>query len=99
MPVSANLPPKGEGKYATLTAGKRFETFYAKYGPEHKWYYASRMTPEEVLLIKCFDSTKDGETARRVPHSAFTDPETRDDVTRESIEVRCLVFYEDQPNE
>lgn len=101
IPVAANLPSKDTGmKYSTITAGKRFELFYAKYSPEHKWYYASEMTPDEVLLIKCFDSIRDGKTARRVPHSAFTDPKTKDlDVVRESIEVRCLVFYEDQPNE
>lgn len=101
IPVAANLPSKDTGlKYSTITAGRRFELFYAKYNPEHKWYYASEMTPDEVLLIKCFDSIRDGKTARRVPHSAFTDPKTKDlDVVRESIEVRCLVFYEDQQNE
>jgi len=53
------------------------------------------MKPEEVLLLKCYDSIQDGKTARRVPHSAFSNPATKDDVNRESIEVRCLVFYED----
>ncbi len=85
--------------YADVSAGESFETFYAKANPEHRWFYASGMTPEEVLLIKCFDSKTDGGVARRVPHSAFTDPRTRDEMTRESIEVRCLVFYEDEPNE
>lgn len=101
IPVTANLPAKDTGmKYSTITAGRRFELFYAKYNPEHKWYYASGMTPEEVLLIKCFDSIKDGKTARRVPHSAFVDPATKDlDFVRESVEVRCLVFYENQLNE
>ncbi|OQV11055.1 hypothetical protein CLAIMM_14959 [Cladophialophora immunda] len=101
IPVTANLPAKGTGmKYSTITAGKRFELFYAKYNPEHQWYYASGMTSDEVLLIKCFDSISDGETARRVPHSAFIDPKTKDlDLVRESVEVRSLVFYEDQPNE
>jgi hypothetical protein len=101
IPVTANLPAKGTGmKYSTITAGQKFELFYAKYNPQHKWHYASGMTSEEVLLIKCFDSIRDGKTARRVPHSAFVDPKTKDlDFVRESVEVRCLVFYEDQPNE
>lgn len=34
--------------------------------PEHRWYYCSDMTPQEALLIKIFDSKKDGR-ARRVP--------------------------------
>jgi hypothetical protein len=46
-----------------------------------------------VILIKCFDSKKDGR-ARRVPHTAFHIPGTEDAESRESIEVRALVFHE-----
>lgn len=58
------------------------------------WYYKSGLTPDEVLLIKCFDSKLDGR-ARRVPHTAFEVPNTEDKEGRESIEVRALVFHED----
>lgn len=57
--------------------------------------------PEEVLLIKCYDSKVDGR-ARRAPHSAFFDESTVHERSREStevrafIEVRALVFHEDQ---
>lgn len=69
------------------------ETYSVRYNPANKWFYKSALSPDEVLLIKCFDSKKDGR-ARRVPHSAFVDPEAGDDVpTRESIEVRTLVFH------
>jgi hypothetical protein len=60
----------------------------------HRWYYKSELSPEEVILIKCFDSKKDGR-ARRVPHTAFHVPGTEDAEGRESIEVRALVFNED----
>jgi hypothetical protein len=53
-----------------------------------------KQTPEEVLLIKCFDSKTDGR-ARRVPHSSFVDQEFEDQDKRESIEVRALVFHPD----
>jgi hypothetical protein len=59
-----------------------------------RWYYKSGLTPEEVLLIKCFDSKVDGR-ARRVPHTAFEVPNTEDKEARESIEIRALVFHED----
>lgn len=49
---------------------------------------------DEVALIKCFDSLDDGR-ARRVPHTAFTNPDEEDKYARESIEVRALVFYDD----
>lgn len=57
----------------------------------HKWYYAARMKPTEALLIKQFDSSHD--VARRCPHTAFT---TEGDFgpTRQSMEVRCLAFWE-----
>ena len=97
MPVMALLPPKGSGKYADVSEGDRFELFYKRYHPEEKWYFADKMQPSEVLLIKCFDSLRDGKTARRCPHTAFTNPETAGDEVRQSIEVRSLVFFEDQP--
>ena len=54
------------------------------------------------MLLKCFDSRGEGEEgggrkglAVRTPHTAFVDPDTRPDAPgRQSIEVRCLVFYE-----
>ncbi|KAI1445681.1 hypothetical protein F5Y02DRAFT_417898 [Annulohypoxylon stygium] len=74
---------------------RKGETFAVRYSPAHRWYYKSKLTPQEVLLIKCFDSKTDGR-ARRVPHTAFSDPRTKDDVPkRESIEVRALVFHPD----
>jgi hypothetical protein len=60
----------------------------------NRWFYKSGLTSDEVILIKCFDSKLDGR-ARRVPHTAFEVPGTKDREKRESIEVRCLVFHED----
>lgn len=100
MPISVHFPQKTSNqRYATLTEGNQFELVYCKYNPSHEWYYRSGMKPGDCLVIKCFDSIRDGKTARKVPHSAFTDPTNQDDTTRESIEIRCLVFYEDQPLE
>ncbi|KAF2451271.1 hypothetical protein P171DRAFT_347138 [Karstenula rhodostoma CBS 690.94] len=70
------------------------ETYAVKYDAGHRWYYKSGLGPEEVILIKCFDSKLDGR-ARRVPHTAFEIPGTEEKDGRESIEVRCLVFHED----
>lgn len=77
------------------------ETMAVAPSERHKFYYQKDMTPEEVLLLKCFDSYgqgmplgKDG-IAVRTPHTAFSDPNTPADAPgRQSIEVRCLVFYE-----
>jgi len=65
--------------------------FHVRYNPNHKWYYLSDQTPEEVTLIKCYDSEEG--TARFTPHTAFLDRTSPKDAPhRESIEVRCLVF-------
>jgi hypothetical protein len=65
-----------------------------KPNPDHRWYFKYAQRPDEVTLIKCYDSLEDGR-ARRVPHSAFVDPSEEDKDGRESIEVRTLVFYDD----
>lgn len=77
------------------------ETLSVAPNDKHKFYYMKDMTPEEVMLLKCYDSRGDGEpggnpgTALRVAHTAFVDPNTPADAPgRQSIEVRCLVFYE-----
>ncbi|QBZ62890.1 hypothetical protein PoMZ_11779 [Pyricularia oryzae] len=59
---------------------------------QHSWWFRSGMTRDDVVLIKIFDSKRDGR-ARRTPHSAFATP---DDVgpARRSIETRFLLFWE-----
>jgi hypothetical protein len=72
---------------------RRGETYSVKYNPNHRWFYFPEMTPDEALLLKCYDSATDGRT-RFGPHTAFVDPTTPADAApRESIEVRTLVFH------
>ncbi|KYH01079.1 CmcJ/NvfI family oxidoreductase [Bradyrhizobium sp. DOA1] len=72
---------------------RRGETYSVKYNPNHRWFYFPEMTPDEALLLKCYDSATDGRT-RFGPHTAFVDPTTPlDAAPRESIEVRTLVFH------
>ena len=33
------------------------ETYSVRWQEGHRWYYWSRMTPDEVLLLKCYDSS------------------------------------------
>lgn len=53
---------------------RRGETYSVKPNPNHQWYYKYGQTPDEVTLIKCFDNLDDGR-AKRVPHTAFTNPD------------------------
>ena len=69
------------------------EIYNVKHSAAHRWFYAPRMSRDEVLLFRSYDSAEDGR-ARFVPHAAFEDPTApRDALPRESIELRTLVFY------
>ena len=86
------------------------ENYFAKHASRHQWYFYPRMTRDEVLLIKQWDSDgpmaqsrgAQGDAARmQAPctfsfHSSFSNPETPADAPgRWSIEVRCVVLYDD----
>ncbi|KAL2155248.1 hypothetical protein VTH82DRAFT_3924 [Thermothelomyces myriococcoides] len=78
------------------------ETFGVLPSDDHKFYYVKDMTPDEAMFIKCFDSWGEGlpggkkGVAALTPHTAFIDPATPPGTKgRESIEVRCLVFYDE----
>lgn len=66
----------------------------ALHDPGQRWYYFPEMQVEEALLFKTFDSETDGRT-RFTIHSSFDVPGAPSDAApRESIETRCLVFFE-----
>lgn len=79
----------------------RGETMSVAPNTQHKFWYYKDMTPDEVMFLKCYDSFGDDQPmgrkglAVRTPHTAFVDPQTPEDAPgRQSIEVRCLVFYD-----
>lgn len=68
------------------------EIYLATHSPQHRWYYYPKMTRDEVLVFKSFDSAQD--VARFTPHAAFDEPEIPPDAPlRRSIELRVLVIY------
>ncbi|PXF40613.1 hypothetical protein BWQ96_09676 [Gracilariopsis chorda] len=83
------------------------ENYFAKYSDKHRWYFFPRMTRDEALLIKQWDSagalaTSDGERSDSTAdqpctfsfHSAFEDAVPVNDAPhRWSAEVRCLAVY------
>lgn len=93
--------PDPESMTSTEGYEVKGETFSVQPSERHKFYYVKDMTPDEAMFIKCFDSFSQGRPNGRkgvadyTPHTAFVDPATPPDAKgRESIEVRCLVFYE-----
>ena len=71
----------------------RHDTTGYLHNPAHRWYYFPEMTPDEVLVFKAHDT--DATRARRVPHTAFTDPTCPAGVpTRASVEMRGLALFD-----
>jgi hypothetical protein len=69
------------------------EIYVMRYAPSHRWVYFPRMTADQALMFKTYESETDGR-ARFVGHSAFEDPNTSPDARkRESIEVRTMAFF------
>jgi hypothetical protein len=68
-----------------------------KMGCQHVWYWMSGQTPQEVLMIKIFDSEDEdwegGEKVRVGPHCSFHLEGTEEEAVRESIEVRVVVCF------
>ena len=66
----------------------------ALHEPGQRWYYYPGMDRDEVLLFKTYDSALDGRT-RFTPHSSCKDPRAPEDAApRESLETRCMVFFQ-----
>ena len=69
------------------------QTYQVAWNEDHEWYYFPRMTRDEALVFKVYDSATDGR-ARFTAHSAFTDPAARPGAPpRESIEIRTFTFF------
>ena len=81
-----------------LVAERRYpnrvgQTYRLAYNPKHRWIYFPKMTRDEALVFKVYDSEKDGR-ARFTAHTAFDDPSTPPGAPpRQSIEARALAFF------
>ncbi len=73
--------------------GRVGQTYSVAANPAHEWTWFPRMTRDEALVFKVYDSMTDGR-ARYVPHTAFDDPATPAGARpRESIEIRTFAFF------
>ncbi|KAI3326786.1 hypothetical protein HD806DRAFT_488202 [Xylariaceae sp. AK1471] len=70
----------------------------------HRWFSISGQKPDEVLLIKLYDTERDrpyggpysegtSRVAAGIPHVSFEVPGTQHEAPRQSIEVRALVVW------
>jgi len=91
---SQSIAPRDLAVCDLVYADRTGEIYQGVYNADHQWHYFPAMTRDEAILIKCYDSMKDGR-ARFSLHSAFDDPTSPADARlRQSIEVRALAFFE-----
>jgi hypothetical protein len=91
---SESIAPRDLAVCDLVYADRTGEIYQGVYNADHRWFYFPKMTRDEVILIKCYDSMKDGR-ARFSLHAAFDDPTSPANARpRQSIEARALAFFD-----
>jgi len=89
-----SIAPRDLAVCDLVYADRTGEIYQGVYNADHRWCYFPGMTRDEAILIKCYDSMKDGR-ARFSLHSAFDDPSSpADPKPRQSIEARAFAFFD-----
>lgn len=103
----ASMDPKDLVTFQIDYVDRVGENYFAAHAPGHRWSYYPRLTRDEALLLKQWDSAgglpalHNGGDPAGAPstfslHSAFADPTTPAGAPdRESIEVRTVAIFED----
>lgn len=79
------IPAERRGK------GRIGEVYVVRYDANQRWLYFPALAPDEVLLIKTFDTREDGR-ARWCVHTAVEETSETDKPPRESVETRLFAF-------
>ena len=90
--VDVDEIPSGDALYAPIAGEEDMvaATIF-HHSSAHRWWYFPDMTPEEVILIKFYDSARG--RAWRCPHTAFRDTSRSDGKPRRSIEYRGVAYF------
>lgn len=70
------------------------ETTRFTYRPDHEWYWIPRQQPNEISMLKCYDSITDGSVSRWSFHTACIDHTAPENARcRKNVVVRAFVFF------
>ncbi len=70
------------------------ETTRFTHRPDHEWYWVPQQQPNEVSMLKCYDSVTDGSVSRWSFHTAAIDwTAPADAPCRKNVVVRSFVFF------
>ena len=96
--VVRGMAERGFGRVVNVASDliyrdRKGEIYLMQRNPKQRWYYVPETRADEVLLLKCFDSTRDVRSVLS-PRGAFEDPTVPADVLpRESIELRTIALH------
>ena len=91
--AAPSVRPEDFMALALRYADRDGQIYFARHNPDHDWVYFPKMRTDEALLLKCFDSARDGQ-ARYTMHAAFDDPTSPADARpRISIEARTIAIF------
>ncbi|KAL0930185.1 uncharacterized protein CTRU02_215005 [Colletotrichum truncatum] len=69
------------------------ELAYFAWNPNHRWYWLSNQTPEEIIIMTQYDTHPPGGMFNIVPHAAFRNGGARPGCpARQSVEARFIVL-------
>jgi len=85
------IPEREEMLRPVPDEGSRIAAAIFHHNPDHRWWYFSNMTRDEVLLLVFHDSRR--MRPWRVPHTAFHDTSRANARPRESIEFRSIAYF------
>ena len=75
---------------------RRLVSLRLVHSPNQRWYYFPRMTPQETLIFKQYDTRQEKSNMRTAFHGAINDPTTPEDAPlRQTIEVRLLALFDE----
>jgi len=69
------------------------DTYRVYYNSDHRWIYFSDLGPHECIVFKTFDSSLDPSIAKMALHASCDLLGQDLQHARESLEIRCLVFF------
>jgi hypothetical protein len=74
--------------------------FRLVHSEEHRWCYFPKMTADEMVVFKQYDTREPDPGLRSVFHTAVSDPTCPPGKpARKSIEVRVICFFDEDPDE
>jgi hypothetical protein len=93
VPVNVKWPNLGVPEGTTDV--HEVEMYLGRGSDTHRWFWVSAQQPEEVVVIRFFDShrEKDSVAAGGILHSCMEVEGTEEEEIRESIEFRCLAIW------